>query len=270
MRENVLKEAGNSVRATYDTEKQRKTNTTICTHGGKLACKRIYFIPCSQISRNADKWIFRNFVSEAIKNAANDHSTRIQSLAFPAIGCGQYGCDSNFVGKTLIMAVAYELEHQPSLQLHVHFVIQQNQQKIFDAFRNQLIALQNNGPTYRTDQSFSIVTHLPPEPPPSQNKIKGFIVEKRLFNKSSDEYTMVMKEFMSTMTSNLYSKILRIEIVWNERWYKQYMIHKEEFSQRLKNDTEKHLFHGCSESAANSIMKECFNRSYAGVHGESK
>jgi hypothetical protein len=218
------------------------------------------------MSQKADKWTFRNFVSEAIKIATNDRSATIQSIAFPAIGCGKYSCNSNFVAKTLIMAVAYELEQQPSLQLNVYFVIQQNQQTIFDVFRNELITLKNNGSTY--SQSSKIAMHLPPKPPTHHKNKKGFVVEKRLLDSSSDEYTMVINEFWSTMKSKSCNEILRIELVWNERWYKQYMIHKADFSQRLQNNTEKYLFHGCSESAANSIIKECFNRSYAGIHGK--
>ena len=79
---------------------------------------------------------------------------------------------------------------------------------------------------------------------------------------------MVMREFTSTMTSTHYSRIVQIELVWNGRWYKEYMIHKAEFSQRLKQNTEKLLFHGCPEIAANSIIKDCFNRSCAGVNGK--
>ncbi|CAF4220377.1 unnamed protein product, partial [Rotaria magnacalcarata] len=32
-------------------------------------------------------------------------------------------------------------------------------------------------------------------------------------------------------------------------------------------DTEKRLYHGCPEQAANAIIVEGFNRSYAGEHG---
>jgi hypothetical protein len=132
--------------------------------------------------------------------------------------------------------------------------------------------MKNNASTYK------ITSNQPSDTPvlsasrpsrPRQYESK-FVIEKRRLDESSNEYTRVVNEFWSTMTSKYCSEILRIELVWNERWYKQYMIHKAEFSQRLQKDTEKYLFHGCSEIAANNIIKECFNRSYAGVHGESK
>ena len=40
------------------------------------------------------------------------------------------------------------------------------------------------------------------------------------------------------------------------------------FYQRLKRDTERLLFHGCPEQAANGIIKDYFNRSCAGVNGQ--
>ncbi|CAF4161771.1 unnamed protein product, partial [Adineta steineri] len=67
-----------------------------------------------------------------------------------------------------------------------------------------------------------------------------------------------------------YSRIIRIERVQNERWFRQYQIHKSEFYRRLQQDTEQRLFHGCAggESAVKSIVEYGFNRSLAGTkHG---
>jgi hypothetical protein len=47
----------------------------------------------------------------------------------------------------------------------------------------------------------------------------------------------------------------------------QYLAHHEDFKKRLSTDTEKRLYHGCPEQAANSIIEDCFNRSFAGVNG---
>jgi hypothetical protein len=68
--------------------------------------------------------------------------------------------------------------------------------------------------------------------------------------------------------SGLYTHIKSIERIQNQRWYKQYAAHREAMDERLKQENEKKLFHGCNEQAANSIIEECFNRAFAGVNGK--
>ncbi|CAF2592809.1 unnamed protein product [Rotaria sp. Silwood2] len=81
-----------------------------------------------------------------------------------------------------------------------------------------------------------------------------------------EEYKNIKEKFDLTMLGN-YTCIKSIERVQNQRWYKQYAAHRDAMNERLKEDTEKILFHGCNEDSANSIVEECFNRSYAGVNG---
>ncbi|UJR30282.1 hypothetical protein I4U23_017820 [Adineta vaga] len=64
-----------------------------------------------------------------------------------------------------------------------------------------------------------------------------------------------------------YTKIVRIERIQNEQWYLQYFAHSEGFKKRLHQNTEKILYHGCPEIAANSIIKKCFDRNFSGVNG---
>ncbi|CAF4652466.1 unnamed protein product [Rotaria sp. Silwood1] len=265
--DNILARAGQSIKQEYLRKRNRSSGQSIRVNGGHLNCKRIYFIPCSEISRNADKWIFRNFVSEAFTLANNDIETTIQSIAFPTIGCGKYRCSPTFIAKTLIMAVAYQLEKNPSLQLDIYFVIQSHQQNVFDAFQNELMTLKNNQLPSKTNRLITIPKHIPFEPRKCHQN-KDFVIEKRLLDDSDTKYTAVVNEFWKVMAQNLCTRIVRVELVWNERWYQQYMIHKAEFSERLQRDTEKRLFHGCPETAANNIITEGFNRGYAGRHGK--
>ncbi len=67
---------------------------------------------------------------------------------------------------------------------------------------------------------------------------------------------------------NSYICIKSIERIQNQRWYKQYVAHREAMNERLKQETERQLFHGCNEKAADCIIEECFNRSYAGTNGK--
>ena len=63
--------------------------------------------------------------------------------------------------------------------------------------------------------------------------------------------------------------MIKVERIQNERWYMQYIAHSKDFKKRLNENTEKRLYHGCPEQAADSIIKDCFNRSFAGVNGIS-
>ena len=64
-----------------------------------------------------------------------------------------------------------------------------------------------------------------------------------------------------------YSQVIRIERIQNERCYIQYTVHKQDLEKRLNTDTEKSLYHGCPEEAAMSIVKDGFNRNFAGING---
>jgi hypothetical protein len=84
---------------------------------------------------------------------------------------------------------------------------------------------------------------------------------------TTDEYKSIITNFNQTMKDK-YTQILRIERIQNERWYIQYWAHSRNFKTRLNKDTEKCLYHGCPEQAANLILEDCFNRSFAGVNGK--
>ncbi|CAF5154278.1 unnamed protein product, partial [Rotaria magnacalcarata] len=82
---------------------------------------------------------------------------------------------------------------------------------------------------------------------------------------SSKEYQDVLARFHVTMLGK-YLQIVKIERIQNERWYKQYDAHREDFKRRYPNIDERLLFHGCPSTSADQIIQECFNRSFAGVN----
>ena len=260
----ILQEAGPAAKAEYDRENSRGLEQSIQTSGGKLTCKHIYFIPCPGLKKNADKWVFRKFVSEAFNLTANDTTKSIQSIAFPAIGCGLIDCDPDFVAQTLITAVIYEMEHRPALQLSVYFVIRQEEQTLFDRFQNQLTTIKSNRSAVSTDPFMISASKLPPKVPKIERSLQTFTVKKHLLESSSDEYARVLKQFQETMKPPMFLQIVRIELIWNKLWYQQYRIHYDEFRGRLGKDTEKWLFHGCSEDAANSILKKTLRSKLCG------
>jgi hypothetical protein len=83
----------------------------------------------------------------------------------------------------------------------------------------------------------------------------------------TDEYKSIVTNFDQAMNGK-YSTIIQIERIQNERWYMQYLAHVRDFKKRLSIDTEKRLYHGCPQQAANLIIEDCFNRSFAGVNGK--
>ena len=85
---------------------------------------------------------------------------------------------------------------------------------------------------------------------------------------TSNEYKTIIDNFDQAMQGK-YTQIIRIERIQNERWYIQYLAHSYQFYARLNINTEQSLYHGCPESAVHPILDDCFNRSFAGVNGES-
>ncbi|CAF5145006.1 unnamed protein product, partial [Rotaria sp. Silwood1] len=83
---------------------------------------------------------------------------------------------------------------------------------------------------------------------------------------TANEYKSIVANFNQSIKGK-YTKIIRIERIQNERWYIQYLAHSRSFKRTLDKDTEKSLYHGCPQEAADKIVKSCFNRSFAGVTG---
>jgi hypothetical protein len=84
--------------------------------------------------------------------------------------------------------------------------------------------------------------------------------------KNTEEYNIGINKFDEAMKRK-YTEIIKLERIQNERWHMQYIAHWKDFKKRLNQDTEKRLYHGCLESAANYIINDYFNRSFAGVNG---
>ncbi|CAF3968981.1 unnamed protein product [Rotaria sp. Silwood1] len=86
---------------------------------------------------------------------------------------------------------------------------------------------------------------------------------------TTPEYESVCTMFQQAMKGKC-KQVVRIERIQNEQWYIQYIAHSKGFCRKLNKNTERRLYHGCSHDAADSIIKSCFNRSFAGVHGNTK
>jgi hypothetical protein len=83
------------------------------------------------------KGSIEKFVSDAIQKAAQKN---YQSISFPAIGCGKYGCSIDFIAQTMIQEADRQLlKHSIS----VLFVIQPDRMDIYDEFHKQIQLLQS-------------------------------------------------------------------------------------------------------------------------------
>ena len=82
-------------------------------------------------------------------------------VAFPSIGCGQLGFDPNTIAQHMIAETHQNLKHAIQSSLTVSFVLLPDQQKIYDAFINQLnvCRLANDAPVYMPFEKQGIPTN---------------------------------------------------------------------------------------------------------------
>uniref|UniRef100_W5KS01 Poly [ADP-ribose] polymerase n=1 Tax=Astyanax mexicanus TaxID=7994 RepID=W5KS01_ASTMX len=95
--------------------------------------------------------------------------------------------------------------------------------------------------------------------------MKGSFVKRVQIQPGTQEYTDVENEFRRTGLNNT---ILEIERVQNSTLWRSYMIQKNHLDEKNKHkNNEKKLFHGTGSNNIDTIDKQGFNRSYAGMHG---
>ncbi|CAF2735942.1 unnamed protein product [Rotaria sp. Silwood2] len=252
LRKEILKAAGKESQTAYDTELKNHPNSVLMTiTSGNLPCKQIFFVKWKP---NNDEKILQQSLGDLISSVVqNAISHKFTSIAFPAIGCGAHGCSVDIVVKTMVIEMKKHLIER-KLSWTVKFVVRRDQENVYDEFCQQVLT---------TDDGLQKpkIYHLPSTWEKLMEHKNRFILP---INKA--EYTSIVGSFAQSMKGK-YKEIIKIERIQNVRWYMQYLAHKEDFEKRLCEDTEKRLYHGCPEQAANSIIEECFNRSFAGVNG---
>ncbi|CAF0819065.1 unnamed protein product [Rotaria sordida] len=248
----LMKAGGDEVEiAYYQAYINNPNSLIISTPSGQLPCKRIFFIKWEP---NRDPELLQQSVIDLIWNVIqNVISYNYNSIAFPALGCGKHACSIDIIIKTMIREMKKEIQMR-KLSWLVKFIIEPNHQNIYDEFCKQLLS---SNESYHA----SIDYQLPLTWEKSKENKLRFILSK-----NTDEYKSISNNFDQAMKEK-YTKIIKIERIQNERWFMQYIAHWTDFKKRLNKDTEKRLYHGCSEEAANSIIEDCFNRSFAGVNG---
>jgi hypothetical protein len=103
----------------------------------QLVAKTVYFLPWKP---NADVAKFREsigiFIANAMGKAASEN---YQSIAFPAIGCGEYACSINLIAQSFIKEVYDQLA---KYSMFVSFVIQPDRTDVYDEFQKQIKSIQ--------------------------------------------------------------------------------------------------------------------------------
>ncbi|CAF4091219.1 unnamed protein product [Rotaria sordida] len=136
--EKICEAGGKSVLASYKSHFKKSPNSVISVQAdGELASKKIYFLSwtadpdASTLRESIEK-----FVSDAFEKAVEENQ---QSMAFPAIGCGQFGCSIDLVAQAMIREVHHK---QQEHDISVKFVIQPERTDIYAEFQNQIQLLE--------------------------------------------------------------------------------------------------------------------------------
>lgn len=135
LREQVLQTLGDEIRTDYDLAMKEETNIALPTNE-KFPMKTILFLPFPisfgdiQLKTNLE-----NFVSTAMEDAfvRNYHT-----VAFPAIGCGKFGCPIKIVAETMVKT-AYEQGNKRKIS--VTFVIESNRTDVYEEFQKQVVLI---------------------------------------------------------------------------------------------------------------------------------
>jgi hypothetical protein len=138
----IIGAAGNEVQTAYNVEcKNNPHSILISTLPGCLPCKRIFFLKWKPTD---DEATLRQSLVDLIRNVIQHLIPyNFTSIAFPAIGCGQFGCSVDLVVKTMVKEMKSQLIIR-NLPLTVKFVVQPNQQNIYDEFCKQVLTTQND------------------------------------------------------------------------------------------------------------------------------
>ncbi|CAF4063349.1 unnamed protein product [Rotaria magnacalcarata] len=126
---------GKSLRIAYNVRHKQNAHEPVISipTDGKVASKAVYFVDWQP--KDNPKLLCRSIeqlVSNVIETAASEN---YKSIAFPAIGCGQYGCPASLVAQTFVKQVEKELIKHPMM---ISFVIQKDRPEIYDEFLQQI------------------------------------------------------------------------------------------------------------------------------------
>ncbi len=136
----ICKAGGDSMKTFFNAElnKNPDASAVIAVKAeGQIKSKMVYFL---KWKANADTSLLRKsietFVANAITRAVLEG---YQSIAFPAISCGQFGCSVSSVAQTMVSEAHQKLQKHG---ISITFVIQPQREDIYNEFQKQINLLQ--------------------------------------------------------------------------------------------------------------------------------
>ena len=126
---------GDSLEACFTIESNKNSEDPVIDlkAEGELRSKRVYFL---RWEKNSDDSLLRKSIKVFVENAVTRAALAgHQSIAFPAIGCGLFGCPASMVAQAMVEE-AQRLTQQHHIS--IVFVIQPEKANIHDEFQKQI------------------------------------------------------------------------------------------------------------------------------------
>ena len=159
----VFKAGGKSLKTAFDKKAKEDHQSSVISipAQGPLGSKAVYFVPWKP---DSDHSLLSQSIEKLVKNVMKKAaSENYQSIAFPAIGCGAFGCPIDLIAQTFITQCQQQLTKYP---LSILFVIQPGKTEIYDEFRRHMGSSKHEPTTVK-------------EPPVSQTIGSGVIEVKK-------------------------------------------------------------------------------------------
>ncbi|XP_011488250.1 poly [ADP-ribose] polymerase 9 [Oryzias latipes] len=151
----LLQKAGSKMQNELYSAKQNRY--IISTKGYNLMCKDVYHTFCVHKRDRDSQKILSQSVTECLWTAA---SAQHKSISFPAIGTGNLGFSETEAARIMLDAVQNFSQNCPS-PMAVYFVIHHSDQKVFQAFKDEMKNIQKQSPKPNFEQATQITDFSP-------------------------------------------------------------------------------------------------------------
>jgi hypothetical protein len=135
LRESIFKAGGGLMKDLFDAELTKDSTASVISvaASAQISAKKVYFLAWKpSVDVNTFRQSISTFIFNAMSKAASENS---RSIAFPAIGCGGYGCSISLIAQIMVEEVHHQLMTYP---MSVSFVIQSDRMDVYDEFQKHI------------------------------------------------------------------------------------------------------------------------------------